>query len=69
MRFGLRVALLAVVCTAGTALAAEAANAWLLFYGADGKERRNFRDVGFMKAAQFAAVVRQVVAPATQHAP
>jgi thiol:disulfide interchange protein DsbD len=38
----------------------------VLFYGADGKEKRNLRVVGFMKAAQFAAVVRQAVAPATQ---
>ncbi len=36
----------------------------IAFYGADGKERRNFRVVGFMEAAQFAAVVRQAVAPA-----
>ena len=35
----------------------------IAFYGADGKERRNFRVVGFMKAAEFAAVVRQAVAP------
>ena len=40
----------------------------IAFYGADGKERRNFRVVGFMKAAEFAAVVRQAVAPATQPA-
>jgi thioredoxin:protein disulfide reductase len=38
----------------------------IAFYGADGEERRNFRVVGFMKAAEFAAVVRQAVAPATQ---
>jgi thiol:disulfide interchange protein DsbD len=38
----------------------------IAFYGADGTERRNFRVVGFMKAAEFAAVVRQAVAPATQ---
>src|SRR5688572_21857579 len=37
----------------------------IAFYGADGAERRNFRVVGFMKAAEFAAVVRQAVAPAT----
>jgi len=36
----------------------------IAFYGADGKERRNFRVVGFMKAAEFAAVIRQAVAPA-----
>jgi thiol:disulfide interchange protein DsbD len=40
----------------------------IAFYGADGKERRNFRVVGYMKAAEFAAVVRQAVAPATQSA-
>jgi thiol:disulfide interchange protein DsbD len=40
----------------------------IAFYGADGKERRNFRVVGFMKAAEFAAVIRQAVAPATQPA-
>ncbi|MEO8017375.1 MAG: protein-disulfide reductase DsbD [Pseudomonadota bacterium] len=40
----------------------------IAFYGADGKERRNFRVVGYMKAAEFAAVVRQAVAPATQTA-
>jgi len=38
----------------------------IAFYGADGEERRNFRVVGFMKAAEFAAVIRQAVAPATQ---
>jgi thiol:disulfide interchange protein DsbD len=41
----------------------------IAFYGADGKERRNFRVVGFMKAAEFAAVIRQAVAPATNTAP
>ncbi len=40
----------------------------IAFYGADGMERRNFRVVGFMKAAEFAAVVRQAVAPATRPA-
>jgi len=40
----------------------------IAFYGADGIERRNFRVVGYMEAAQFAAVVRQAVAPATQPA-
>jgi thiol:disulfide interchange protein DsbD len=40
----------------------------IAFFGPDGKERRNFRVVGFMKAAEFAAVVRQAVAPATQPA-
>ncbi|HET9474928.1 MAG TPA: protein-disulfide reductase DsbD, partial [Steroidobacteraceae bacterium] len=34
----------------------------IAFYGADGVEKRNFRVVGFMKAAEFAAVVRQAVA-------
>ena len=37
----------------------------IAFYGPDGQERRNFRVVGYMKAAEFAAVVRQAVAPAT----
>ncbi len=37
----------------------------IAFYGTDGEERRNFRVVGFMEAAEFAAVVRQAVAPAT----
>jgi len=41
----------------------------IAFYGPDGQERRNFRVVGFMKAAEFAAVVRQAVAPAAQPAP
>jgi thiol:disulfide interchange protein DsbD len=40
----------------------------IAFYGIDGTERRNFRVVGFMKAAEFAAVVRQAVAPAAQPA-
>ncbi len=40
----------------------------IAFYGPDGQERRNFRVVGFMKAAEFAAVVRQAVAPATSTA-
>ena len=40
----------------------------IAFYGADGKERRNFRVVGFMEATEFAAVVRQAVAPAAQNA-
>lgn len=30
----------------------------VLFYGADGTEQRNFRVLGFMKAAAFAAMVR-----------
>jgi thioredoxin:protein disulfide reductase len=34
----------------------------IAFYGADGKERRNFRVVGFMEASNFEAVVRQAVA-------
>jgi hypothetical protein len=37
-------------------------------YGAGETERRNFRVVGFMKAAEFAAVVRQAAAPAAQPA-
>jgi thiol:disulfide interchange protein DsbD len=37
----------------------------IAFYGTDGEEKRNFRVVGFMEAAEFAAVVRQAVAPAT----
>lgn len=37
----------------------------IAFYGEDGVERKNFRVVGFMKAAEFAAVVRQAVASAT----
>jgi thiol:disulfide interchange protein DsbD len=41
----------------------------IAFYGADGQERRNFRVVGFMKAPEFAAVVRQAVAPAANQAP
>ncbi|HRX89833.1 MAG TPA: protein-disulfide reductase DsbD [Steroidobacteraceae bacterium] len=34
----------------------------IAFYGPDGIERRNFRVVGYMKAPQFAAVVRAAVA-------
>jgi thioredoxin:protein disulfide reductase len=41
----------------------------IAFYGTDGVERRNFRVVGFMEAAEFAAVIRQAVAPATKPAP
>ncbi|HTU67798.1 MAG TPA: protein-disulfide reductase DsbD [Steroidobacteraceae bacterium] len=38
----------------------------IAFYGTDGEEKRNFRVVGFMEAAEFAAVVRQAVdAPKT----
>jgi thioredoxin:protein disulfide reductase len=37
----------------------------IAFYGTDGEEKRNFRVVGFMEAAEFAAVVRQAVAPST----
>jgi len=36
----------------------------IAFYGVDGTEKRNFRVVGFMKAAEFAAVIHQAVAPA-----
>jgi thiol:disulfide interchange protein len=41
----------------------------IAFYGANGTERRNFRVVGFMEAAQFAAVIRQAVASAASNAP
>jgi thioredoxin:protein disulfide reductase len=40
----------------------------VLVYGADGEERRNFRTLGFMKAPEFAAVVRRAVATATTKA-
>jgi thiol:disulfide interchange protein DsbD len=40
----------------------------IAFYGTDGEEKRNFRVVGFMEAAEFAAVVRQAIAPATRPA-
>ncbi|HEY5020712.1 MAG TPA: thioredoxin family protein, partial [Steroidobacteraceae bacterium] len=33
----------------------------IAFYGSDGVERRNFRVVGYMKAAEFAAVARQAL--------
>ena len=33
----------------------------IAFYGPDGVERRNFRVVGYMKAAEFAALVRQAL--------
>jgi len=36
---------------------------FVVLYGADGKERRDLR-FGFMKAAEFAAVIRQAIAPA-----
>ena len=39
----------------------------IAFYGTDGEEKRNFRVVGFMEAAEFAAVVRQAVAPAASN--
>ena len=35
----------------------------IAFYSRNGEERRNFRVVGFMKPAQFAAVTRQAQAP------
>ncbi|MGH8259938.1 MAG: thioredoxin family protein, partial [Steroidobacteraceae bacterium] len=35
----------------------------IAFYGTDGDERRNYRVVGFMKAAVFASVVRLALAP------
>lgn len=38
----------------------------IAFYGTDGEEKRNFRVVGFMEAAEFAAVVRQAIASAPQ---
>jgi thiol:disulfide interchange protein DsbD len=33
----------------------------IAFYGADGQERRNFRVVGYMKAADFATLARQAL--------
>ncbi|HUQ09909.1 MAG TPA: hypothetical protein VM146_06290 [Steroidobacteraceae bacterium] len=36
----------------------------VLFYGADGTEQRNFRVLGFMKAAAFAAMVQAAAAKA-----
>jgi thiol:disulfide interchange protein DsbD len=33
----------------------------IAFYGADGEEQRNFRVVGYMKAAEFGAVARQAL--------
>jgi len=41
----------------------------IAFYGTDGEEKRNFRVVGFMEAAEFAAVVRQAVAAPTPATP
>jgi thiol:disulfide interchange protein DsbD len=41
----------------------------IAFYGTDGEEKRNFRVVGFMEAAEFAAVVRQAVAASTPATP
>ncbi len=38
----------------------------IAFYGTDGEERRNFRVVGFMKAPEFAGVIRQAIAPASK---
>jgi thiol:disulfide interchange protein DsbD len=35
----------------------------IAFYGPDGKERKRYRVVGFMKAEEFASVVRQATAP------
>ena len=37
----------------------------IAFYGPDGIERRNYRVVGYMKAAEFVAVVRGSVRSAT----
>ena len=34
----------------------------IAFWGADGTERKQYRVVGFMKAAEFAAVARQATA-------
>ncbi|HUQ09908.1 MAG TPA: protein-disulfide reductase DsbD [Steroidobacteraceae bacterium] len=36
----------------------------IAFYGPDGQERKRYRVVGFMKADEFASVVRQATAPA-----
>ncbi len=35
----------------------------IAFYGPDGIERRNYRVVGYMKAAEFAALAREAIAP------
>jgi thiol:disulfide interchange protein DsbD len=35
----------------------------IAFYGPDGEERRNFRVVGYMKAAEFASLARQAFSP------
>jgi thiol:disulfide interchange protein DsbD len=35
----------------------------IAFYGPDGEERRNFRVVGYMKAAEFAALARRAFSP------
>jgi thiol:disulfide interchange protein DsbD len=33
----------------------------IAFYGPDGQERRNFRVVGYMKAAEFASLARRAL--------
>ena len=38
----------------------------ILFFGADGVERPNYRVVGFMKAPRFREVVEKAVAPAAK---
>jgi thiol:disulfide interchange protein DsbD len=35
----------------------------IAFYGSDGEERRNFRVVGYMKAAEFASLARRAFSP------
>jgi thiol:disulfide interchange protein DsbD len=35
----------------------------IAFYGPDGEERRNFRVVGYMKAAEFASLARRAFSP------
>ncbi|MGH8150742.1 MAG: protein-disulfide reductase DsbD [Steroidobacteraceae bacterium] len=41
----------------------------IAFYGADGRERRNLRVVGYMKSAEFTRVVERAVAPLQRHSP
>ena len=41
----------------------------IAFYGPDGVERRNFRVVGFMKAAEFAPLAVQAMAVRLQWPP
>jgi len=40
----------------------------IALYGADGQERRTFRVVGYMKAADFAALLHQALATSTARA-